>query len=138
VPISPSEAEDVLEARLIIETHCARRAADAGPALVERLREAIAEQERGVAGFAWADRAFHTAIVESAGNHILDRQYDALRDRHQRIAAAALASDPTRIARFIDEHKEILGAIERRDGDAAASLMENHLQTAHELARRPR
>lgn len=138
VPISPSEAEDVLEARLIIETHCARRAADAGPALVERLREAIAEQERGVGGFAWADREFHTAIVESAGNHILDRQYEALRDRHQRIAAAALARDPTRIARFIDEHKEILAAIERGEGAAAASLMEDHLQSAHELARRPR
>src|SRR4051794_41371177 len=73
VPISPSEAEDVLEARLLIETHCARRAAGAGPRLVERLREAIDEQERGVGGFAWSDRDFHTSIVESACNHILDR-----------------------------------------------------------------
>src|SRR3954451_17337769 len=138
VPISPSEAEDVLEARLLIETHCARRAAGAGPRLVERLREAIAEQERGVGGFAWSDRDFHTAIVESAGNHILDRQYESLRDRHQRIAAAAVAGDPTRIARFIAEHKEILAAIERGDGDAASALMGDHLRSAHELARRPR
>jgi DNA-binding GntR family transcriptional regulator len=138
VPISPSEAEDVLEARMLIEQHCARRAAAAGPDLVARLRATIADQEGDVAGFAWADRAFHTAIVEAAGNHILDRQYDALRDRHQRIAAAAVASDPTRIARFIAEHKEILGAIERGDGEAAAALMGDHLRSAHELARRPR
>jgi len=138
VPISPSEAEDVLEARLLIEQHCARRAAGSGAAVVARLREAIAEQEGGVSGFAWADRAFHSAIVEAAGNRILDRQYDALRDRHQRIAAAAVASDPTRIARFIAEHKEILAAIERGDGDAAATLMGSHLQSSHELARRPR
>jgi DNA-binding GntR family transcriptional regulator len=138
VPLSPSEAEDVLEARLLIEQHCARRAASAGAALVSRLRAAIAEQEGDISGFAWADRAFHMAIVESAGNRILDRQYDALRDRHQRIAAAAVASDPTRIARFIAEHKQILAAIERGDGDAAASLMASHLQSSHELARRPR
>jgi DNA-binding GntR family transcriptional regulator len=138
VPISPSEAEDVLEARLLIEQHCARRAAGAGAAVVARLREAIAEQEGDRSGFAWADRAFHTAIVEAAGNRILDRQYDGLRDRHQRIAAAAVASDPTRIARFIAEHKEILAAIERGDGDAAAALMGSHLQSSHELARRPR
>ena len=33
VPISPSEAEDVLEARMLIEQHAARRAASAGAAL---------------------------------------------------------------------------------------------------------
>ena len=138
VPISPSEAEDVLEARLLIEQHCARRAAAAGPDVVERLRDALAEQEEGVEAFARADRRFHTAIVAAAGNHLLDRQYMALRDRHQRIAAATLARDPGRIERFIAEHREIVDAIERGDGDAAAALMGDHLQTAHELARRPR
>jgi DNA-binding GntR family transcriptional regulator len=142
VPISPSEAEDVLEARLLIEQYCARRAASAGPHVVERLREALSEQEHALEtegrGFAWADRQFHGAIVEAAGNHLLDRQYDALRDRHQRIAAATIARDPTRIARFIEEHREILAAVERGDGEAAAELMGAHLQSAHELARRPR
>ena len=136
VPISASEADDVLEARLLIEQYCARRATAAGPAVVERLRAAIAEQEGEVSGFAWADRQFHSVIVESAGNRILDRQYDALRDRHQRIAAATVASDPTRIARFVAEHRAILAAIERGDGDAASELMGEHLRGAHELARR--
>src|SRR3954464_7066034 len=44
VPISPAEAEDVLEARMLIEQHSARRAAHAGPALAAALREHIAEQ----------------------------------------------------------------------------------------------
>src|SRR6187200_2264814 len=43
VPISASEADDVLEARLLIEQHAARRAAAAAPA--EEMRAAIAEQE---------------------------------------------------------------------------------------------
>jgi DNA-binding GntR family transcriptional regulator len=138
VPISPSEAEDVLEARMLIEQHCVRRACAAGPHVAERLRELLAEQEGDIRNFAWADRQFHRAIVEAAHNHILARQYEALRDRHQRIAAATIARDPTRTARFIAEHREILAAIERGDGDTAAELMGAHLQSAHELARSPR
>jgi DNA-binding GntR family transcriptional regulator len=142
VPISPSEAEDVLEARLLIEQHAARRAADAGPPLADALRGFVADQEatleRDGAGFAWADRAFHRAIVEAAGNRLLTRQYDALRDRHQRIAAAAVASDPARLRRFIAEHRDIVAALEAGDADRAAELLGTHLQGAHELARRPR
>ena len=142
VPISPSEAEDVLEARMLIEQHAARRAAGAGPALTQALRGFIADQEatleHGGAGFAWADRAFHRAIVDAGGNRLLTRQYDALRDRHQRIAAAAVASDPARLQRFIAEHREIAAALEAGDADRAAELLGTHLQGAHELARRPR
>jgi len=141
VPISPSEAEDVLEARMLIEQHAARRAASAGPALAETLRGHIADQEQALedgAGFAWADRRFHHALVESAGNQLLTRQSAGLRDRHQRIAAATVAGDPARIGRFIAEHRAIVAALERSDGDAAAELLGTHLQGAHELVRRPR
>jgi DNA-binding GntR family transcriptional regulator len=141
VPVSPGEAEDVLEARLLLEVHSARRAAESGgSALGEQLRAAIAEQEdalsAGGRNFAWADRRFHRAIVAATGNALLVRQYDQLRDRHQRIAAAAIARDPTLIARFIAEHREIAAAIGRRDADAAAALTAEHLRGAHALARR--
>jgi DNA-binding GntR family transcriptional regulator len=140
VPISPSEAEDVLEARLLIEQHCARRAAlNGGPTLAAELAETIAAQEAALAsgsGFAWADRQFHRAIVVAAGNKLLTRQYDALRDRHQRIAATTIARDPTRIARFIAEHRELAAALERGDADSAVAVTAAHLHSAHELARR--
>jgi DNA-binding GntR family transcriptional regulator len=139
VPISASEADDVLEARLLIEQHAVRRVDPHATLLVE-LRAAIAEQEATIdddaKGFGFADRRFHQAIVEAAGNAILTRQYEQLRDRHQRIAATAVASDPARWGRFIAEHREILAALERGDSAAAAELMGAHLQGAHELARR--
>jgi len=142
VPISPSEAEDVLEARMLIEQHAARRAAGAGPSLAATLRELVGEQEATLegdgTGFAWADRAFHRAIVEAGGNRLLTRQYDALRDRHQRIAAVTIARDPGRIERFIAEHREIAAAFEAGDAERAAALLGTHLQGAHELVRRPR
>jgi DNA-binding GntR family transcriptional regulator len=144
VPISPSEAEDVFEARMLIERHAARRAGAIGglPALAAVLGDHIADQEATLAeagtGFAWSDRAFHRAIVEAGGNRLLTRQYDGLRDRHQRIAAVTIAADPSRIERFIAEHKAIVAAFEAGDAERAAALLGEHLQGAHELARRPR
>ena len=103
---------------------------------------AIADQKAalatGGAGFVTADRRFHRAIVAAAGNPLLTRQYDSLRDRQQRIAAATVASDPGRIERFIAEHSKIAAALRRSDADAAAQLMAAHLYSAHELARRDR
>jgi DNA-binding GntR family transcriptional regulator len=140
VPISASEADDVLEARLLIEQHAVRRLR-VTPALLAELREAVAEQEATIdddaKGFGFADRRFHRAIVEAAGNALLARQYDQLRDRHQRIAATAVASDPARWGRFIAEHRGIVEALERGDSEVAAELMGAHLEAAHELARRP-
>ena len=142
VPIAPSEADDVLEARLLIEEHCARRVAAHAPAVVPALRASIAEQEAAAAadgaGFARADRAFHRLLVRANGNELLTRQYDALRDRHQRIAATAIARDPSAILGFIEEHRRIAAAIEARDPDAAAQLTATHLVNAHALARGPR
>ena len=141
-PVSMAEADDVLEARLLIETHCVGRVAAQDPALALVLLEEIAGQERtladGGAGFTVADREFHHTIVAANGNAILVRQYDALRDRQQRITATLVARDPARVAQFIAEHREIAGAIERRDPDLAVGLIHSHLRGAYELVRRRR
>jgi DNA-binding GntR family transcriptional regulator len=140
VPISASEAEDLLEARMLIEPHCARRVAAHHTKVGPALHESIAEQERALAagggGFIVADRKFHRIIVAANDNPLLIRLYDSLRDRHQRIAATTIAREPTRIERFIAEHREIVTAIERGDSEAAAELTAAHVRTAHELARR--
>jgi DNA-binding GntR family transcriptional regulator len=139
VPVAASEVEDVFDARLLVEQHCARRAAAAMPALAAELNGAIEEQARAVAagavGFVAADRRFHRAIVAAGGNAILTRLYDSLRDRQQRIAAIALARNPGNATRFIAEHREIADALERRDPDAACALLEAHLRSTRDVAR---
>lgn len=141
-PISPSEADDVLEARLLIETHCVGRVADQGEPLAAMLRESIAEQEQGLRTgeqpFAVSDRRFHRLIVLANGNDVLTRVYDALRDRQQRITATASSRDPARVAAFIAEHRGIADAIARGDARAAAALIAEHLRRATDLVRRPR
>ena len=141
VPISAAEIEDVFEARMLIEEHCARRAAAAaGAELARDLEQAIVEQQHAAArldsaGFARGDREFHQAIVAAARNAIMLRWCDALRDRQQRIAAASLAGSPSFAERFIAEHRDIAAALQRGDGDAAATLTTAHLHSARELAR---
>jgi DNA-binding GntR family transcriptional regulator len=142
VPVAASEIEDVFEARLLVEEHCARRAANAGARLVADLEPLIAEQEQavaqgatGMAEFARADRHFHRAIVHAAGNAILTRLYDALRDRQQRIATVSLARNPGDAERFVAEHHGIVEAIGRSDGAAAADLVSAHLRAARDVAR---
>jgi DNA-binding GntR family transcriptional regulator len=141
-PISPTESDDVLEARLLLEGHCAAAVRAADPALDGALAEAIAAQETALAGelaaghvFTVADRDFHHTIVAAHGNEILTRQYDSLRDRQQRIAATAVARSRERILQFIAEHREIAAALGAGDGPRARELVEDHLRRAHGLAR---
>jgi DNA-binding GntR family transcriptional regulator len=142
VPIAASEVEDVFEARLLVEEHSAKRAASAGAALAAKLAGEIERQERaiasgatGMADFAKSDRRFHRAIVHAAGNAILTRLYDALRDRQQRIAAVSLARNPADAERFVVEHRRIADAIGRADATAACDLVAAHLRSARDAAR---
>ena len=144
-PISPTESTDVLEARLLIEAHCAGAAAAPSPELAAVLADAIDRQERslresddGEVGhlFTVADRDFHETIVDFHGNPILSHDYHALRDRQQRISATAVARSRERIERFIAEHREIAAALAAGDGPRARELVTEHLIAAHELARR--
>jgi DNA-binding GntR family transcriptional regulator len=142
VPIAASEIEDVFEARLLVEEHCARRAAAAGATLAAELGDLVAAQEQaiaagaaGMADFARSDRRFHRAIVHAAGNAILTRLYDALRDRQQRIAAVALARNPGDAQRFIAEHRRIADALGRQDATVACELVSAHLRSARDAAR---
>ncbi|HEY3772352.1 MAG TPA: GntR family transcriptional regulator [Solirubrobacteraceae bacterium] len=144
-PISPTESDDLLEARLLTEGHCAASVTAPDPTLDVALAEAIAAQEEAVGDgameshiFTVADRDFHRAIVAAHGNEILTRQYDALRDRQQQISAIAVARSRERILQFIAEHREIAAAFAAGDGERARVLIEEHLRLAYEMARAAR
>lgn len=136
VPVSPDEIRDVVETRRLVERHCAAKAAAANPpGLVAELRALVREQEErrdagDTAGFVDADRRFHHAIVAAAGNEIILRLYDSLRDRQRRMVSASIARDPDAIAAFIAEHQAIVGAIAGgRPGDAG-DLIAEHITAA--------
>lgn len=140
LPVSAQEIKDVVETRILVEEHAARKAVPALPGLIERLEELLARQkEQAAAGdlaaAAVTDRCFHAEIVRSGGNEILSRLYDQLRDRQLRMGVAVMYSHPDRIAKTLVEHEEILQALRSGDTEAAVGLVHRHIDWFSHLAR---
>ncbi|MBQ0998038.1 GntR family transcriptional regulator [Streptomyces sp. RK62] len=140
LPVSAQEIKDVVETRMLVEEHAARKAIPAPPGLLERLEELLERQKAqaaagDLAGAAVTDRCFHAEIVRSGGNEILSRLYDQLRDRQLRMGAAVMHSHPDRIAKTLGEHEEILTALRSGDAQAAVELVHRHIDWFSHLAR---
>ncbi|MEU5399562.1 GntR family transcriptional regulator [Streptomyces sp. NPDC005963] len=138
--VSAQEIADVVETRLLVEEHAARKAVPSSPQLLDRLAELLEQQKRqgedgDLAAVAATDRAFHAEIVRNGGNEILSRLYDQLRDRQLRMGVAVMHAHPDRIAKNVTEHGEILDALRAGDPDLAADLVRRHVSWVSALAR---
>lgn len=135
VPVTPREAEEILEARCLVEQWAAPRAVrSGGEALRERLTALVGQMRAAVAAgdpaaVAAADRAFHEAVVESAGNSILHRLYVSLRDRQLCLSAASMSGDPDRARAALADHEGLLEALVAGDADLFAERTAAHLAT---------
>ena len=134
-PIYRGFIEDVFDVRCAIETMLARRAAERRTAAHHaRLRNAAESLEAFVdrgdhASVPLANRQFHTAINDAAGNP------GALPivDSHWLLLSALLKRygyGDERFPRVIEEHQHLICAIERQDAHSAALLMGAHIEKA--------
>ncbi|MGE4174422.1 MAG: GntR family transcriptional regulator [Thermoleophilia bacterium] len=138
VPVSPGEVRDLMDTRLLVERAGARGVArDEGRRgrVATELQDLLDRQQAALDGgdvpaFVQTDRDFHHAIVAAAGNAILTRLSDSLRDRQRRMVATTVARDPALMRRFLDEHRAICDAIGAGDARAAGRLVEAHLEGA--------
>lgn len=138
--VSAQEIADVVETRLLVEEFTARKAVPASAAFIARLEELVEEQRRladegDLAAVAVADRCFHAEIVRNAGNEILSKLYDQLRDRQLRMGVAVMEAHPERVRTSITEHSELLEAIRAGDADAAARCVRAHVGRVKVLIR---
>ncbi|MFF9866466.1 GntR family transcriptional regulator [Streptomyces sp. NPDC013953] len=138
--VSAQEIADVVETRLLVEEFAVRRAVPASARLIERLEALLEEQRRhaengDLAAVAVTDRSFHAEIVRHAGNEILSRLYDQMRDRQLRMGVAVMEAHPDRIAKNIAEHAEILGALRTGDAEGAARCVHRHVSRVKVLVR---
>jgi DNA-binding GntR family transcriptional regulator len=136
VPVSPQEVRAVLEARLVLEQFAAakviRQSATARTAMHDRLAAQLDRQRHaGVAtdlhDFLEADRVFHTIIMETAGNALLEQLYVSLRDRQMRMIGETAVRDPKRIETIVDEHARIAEAVSAGDLDRTLEAVRVHL-----------
>jgi DNA-binding GntR family transcriptional regulator len=81
------------------------------------------------------NRQIHLALFEIAGNASLTAIYEQLLVRIHSVRFVARKT-PEQWQRAVDEHVEIMAAIERRDGPHLADLLKSHLlDTAGPIAR---
>lgn len=133
VPVGPHESREVLEARRVVE--CASAAAALRDPALPGVLEDLLDQQRAAAGtprFEELDTAFHTAIVDAAGNSLLSGFYRGLRDRQIRLIATAVRSAGDRPEGILEQHEEILRAVRERDALRLEELLQQHLHRVYE------
>jgi len=116
LPVLPQEIDDVLEARELIETHAAAKVWPRRKQLIETLTQRVDEMRAhhrsgDAKSFLEADRAFHEAIVGAAGNEILAKLYNSLRDRQVRMGVPGIQVRPARMDKSITAHQEMIDAL---------------------------
>jgi DNA-binding FadR family transcriptional regulator len=131
---------ELIEARLNVEPQVARICAgNVAPPEIRRLRGLIAECEAEgqrapadeLGPFLAMSHDFHSELAKSCGNSILadlTRQLvDVTAHPLWQLVNSMHVRDPANRAEQIAEHRAILDAVERADGEAAALLMHDHL-----------
>lgn len=127
------DLDEISELRLMLEVPAMRKLAERGDdrrlAPLTRTVEAIesAAAEGDLAGFLLADRRFHLALLELAGNRRLVRLVGQLRDQ-TRLEGLKPLAESGRLMASAREHGELLDALRAGDADRAEALMRQHLE----------
>jgi GntR family transcriptional repressor for pyruvate dehydrogenase complex len=136
-----SEAQELLDARRLIEVELAGLAAErATTADLEEIGKHLEELERisphvsekrilqaDLDRFLRADIGFHLAIAEASHNNILKNALLLIRNLLQRWIADT-AQDDDALANTLEQHQQIFMAIAKKNQMAARSSMMRHLQ----------
>lgn len=130
ISLNARNAEDLFEARMVIESEVARLAAGkVSPEQLAILRGCVDMESPELVPqdkFLESDVIFHQTLLETVDNAILQQFVTSLH-----ILARATFENTGKIPgaaeRILNDHKRIFNAIEAGDADAAASAMKRHL-----------
>ena len=130
--ISPRDVREVIEARSLIETFAAERVMEKRSDLVPKLRSSLEVQRQHVSEekideFVEADREFHYLVVSTAGNNLLSRFYEGIRDRQIRMGIQAATYSAQRVEQVLEEHTAIVEAAEEGDVEKLRGAIQKHL-----------
>jgi DNA-binding GntR family transcriptional regulator len=131
---------NAFELRRVLETAAVRRFAKewTGPALpeleaktfamLERMKTVTEVDDELINAALAVDWAMHDLFVEATGNDIMIAAYRTNFDKIRMIRLHGRSARAIPVA--LSEHLAVLTAVRARDGDAAASSLENHLLAA--------
>jgi DNA-binding GntR family transcriptional regulator len=137
-PVTLKHIHDIFELRLMLEPSAARMAA--GRIEAQRLRaldEACAAgyqpgDAKSTARFLDANKAFHIAIADATGNPRLAAMIDQLLDEMTRLLHLGLGSR-NRTSEMQHEHRALVKALTRRDGEAAERICREQIEAARAM-----
>jgi DNA-binding GntR family transcriptional regulator len=133
-PISVTEAGEMYEMRLLYERASILRAIDhASDEDIRRLRD-ICSNPATADIHAWTrhNKQFHIALASISGNARLFKAASELIDQFDRFTYVSTErlSWPLDFSKLIEEHREIVAALEARDRRLAQKLIKHHIVTA--------
>lgn len=130
---SIEEAREVFAVRRMVEGQMIRQLiAQLKPADLKRLKAHVKEERAAVARIDVANRTrllfdFHVCIAQALGNQVLVELIQELVSRCSLITLMYQSADDAEVSNA--EHSDILAAIEARDAELAARLIDEHLLT---------
>ena len=140
-PLRAEETDELFEAVAGIERIAAELAARRADARTLRSLRALQDRierhhGRGeLADYFALNQRIHREIVEAAGNGVLAAAHGSLLARAERARLFAIAASSARWTESVDEHREILAALEARDAERAGRALERHVLRTGEVVR---
>jgi DNA-binding GntR family transcriptional regulator len=130
-PLSLEDMIDVYRTRIVLESEAIRQSVPhVTPQVItkaRKLNERLGKQKDRTGFVQYEDhRAFHFTLYEPSGSRWLLRLIASVWDhteRYRRQLAPKVTSAST-----VEEHERIVAAVERRDADAAAQALQDHLR----------
>ena len=139
-PSERTEIHELLKARELVESQIAAMAAErARPDDIERLRASVERLRRSAENYQAyrdADREFHAAVAEAAGNRFLVAWQADVRTMLQRdleLAAEAAVRRFGSLAFTVESHSELVDAIEAGRPAEARSIALDSMSRTHEF-----
>lgn len=137
LPITQTEAHNILEARIFVEKTAvglAAQRANAGELMMLQrcLEDTQAYLGKGDPCMSYRiDHQFHRIIAEMTHNSWIARMTDLILDQYLRFENTSIYLDEEASHLILAEHNEIYHAIVQRDALAAETAMHTHLNNAY-------
>jgi DNA-binding GntR family transcriptional regulator len=142
---TPERLNELVDLRHLLEGYAACVGAPrVSPTQLDRMRQALAGMEEVQAGPTFSeskehvahDHAFHTVIMQAAGNSVLLEMYQSL-NLHVHLSRLYHGRGVAELERTRREHRVILDAFDSKDGTAAEAAVLAHIEAARvrQLAR---
>jgi DNA-binding GntR family transcriptional regulator len=128
--IDLAELREIYEIRMALEQIAVRQAAaNIGDDLLDKAADLVRIMDETPEPADWVQRNwdFHTVVEQGAGSKRLQTVIKTVQNSASLYVAHSVKLHPERMREANTEHRNLLAALRRHDGDLAARIMEEHL-----------